>query len=1042
VSDREEDLTFLPARAETVTSPATTLNPAPRATSSIRPPESESGPLSVGEAFGTRYHIIRLLGMGGMGAVYHAWDQELGVAVALKVIRPEVVAEDPAAALDMERRFKRELLLARQVTHPNFVRIHDLGEFSGIKYISMPYVEGEDLATRLQREGKLPVSAALKVARQVAAGLAAAHAAGIIHRDLKPANIMIGKDEQALIMDFGIARSAVPPAAMPPAVPASRVPASSVPARDLTTSLAALAGGQTLDVTVAPAAGAEGATMMGEASGISDATMMGDAATIAPPPRVRTSAPPAGVVGASLVQGAIVGTIAYMAPEQARAAGVDHRADIYAFGMIFSDMLLGRRTVPDGMSPVEALQQRIQQPAVSLRASDASLPEAVDALVLRCLQLDPAARFQTTDELVATLERLDENGEPIPEPRRFTPRMIAASVMLLAVLMTGTWWLTHTPPPPKAHDPVSVVIADLVNSTGDPAFNSTLEQTFRRGLEDASFISAYDRSRVSALGVRAPEKLDEAAARGLALKQGLGVVLSGSIDRRGGGYEISVKAAEAVTGNEITSVKRRASNRDDVLKVVTRLMADVRQELGDKTPESAQLFAMRSMSTSSLEVVGHYAAAVQAQARGQYEDARASLLEAVKLDPKFGLGYSTLAIMSRNLDRQDDANKYVKDALSYLEGMTDREKFATRGFYYTLTGDNQQCAKEFGESLVRYPADNSARNQRAGCLVGLRRYREATEEMRQAVKILPKHVTYRTNLALLENLTGDFQLAEDDVRAIEQPTARTLLVLAYSQLGRGLLPEAAQTYQKLATVGAVGASSAALGLGDLAVYEGRFSDAVRIFEQGAAEDLKAKTTLNAAIKLTSMAYAHLMAGQKGPAVAAADKALVTSKAIPVRFLAARIFVEAGAINKARPLAAALSAELPAEPQANGKIIEGQIALKAGKPGEAIKILTEANGLLDTWLAHFELGRAYLEAGALPQADSEFDRCIARRGEALSLVGEGPSYGNFPLVYYYQGRVREDMKTVSFADSYREYLKTRAASTDDPLLPDVRRRAGK
>ena len=92
--------------------------------------------------FGTRYHIIRLLGMGGMGAVYHAWDQELGVAVALKVIRPEVVAEDPAAALDMERRFKRELLLARQVTHPNVVRIHDLGEFSGIKYISMPYVDG------------------------------------------------------------------------------------------------------------------------------------------------------------------------------------------------------------------------------------------------------------------------------------------------------------------------------------------------------------------------------------------------------------------------------------------------------------------------------------------------------------------------------------------------------------------------------------------------------------------------------------------------------------------------------------------------------------------------------------------------------------------------------------------------------------------------------------------------------------------------------------------------------------------------------------
>ena len=91
--------------------------------------------------FRRRYHIIRLLGIGGMGAVYQAWDQELEVAVAMKVIRPEVTA-DPATAQDLERRFKRELLLARQVTHKNVVRIHDLGEIDGIKYITMPYVQG------------------------------------------------------------------------------------------------------------------------------------------------------------------------------------------------------------------------------------------------------------------------------------------------------------------------------------------------------------------------------------------------------------------------------------------------------------------------------------------------------------------------------------------------------------------------------------------------------------------------------------------------------------------------------------------------------------------------------------------------------------------------------------------------------------------------------------------------------------------------------------------------------------------------------------
>ena len=137
----------------------------------------------------------------------------------------------------------------------------------------------------------------------------------------------------------------------------------------------------------------------------------------------------------------------------------------------------------------------------------------------------------------------------------------------------------------------------------------------------------------------------------------------------------------------------------------------------------------------------------------------------------------------------------------------------------------------------------------------------------------------------------------------------------------------------------------------------------------------------------------------------------------------------------------LASELPAEPQAHGRIIQGQIALKQGKAREAIKILTEANGILDTWFGHFDLGRAYLAANALPQADAEFDRCIARRGEALSLMDEGPTYGHFPAVYYYLGRVREGMGTASFADSYREFLKMRGGSKEDPLVLDARKRAG-
>jgi tetratricopeptide (TPR) repeat protein/predicted Ser/Thr protein kinase len=911
------------------------------------------GPLHVGQSFSPRYHIIKVLGVGGMGAVYQAWDSELEVAVALKVIRTDPRRRKVSS--EAEKAFKQELLLARQVTHKNVVRIHDLGEIAGIKYITMPYIQGDDLATVIRRDGKLPIARALRLARQVAGGMVAAHEAGVVHRDLKPANVMIGAEDIALIMDFGISASA------------------------------------------------------------------DEAAS-----------------------GGIIGTLEYMAPEQGTGGAVDSRADIYALGMILHEMLAGPRpaTATTARERIDAMKQRTTEGVPPVRSLEATIPAALDAVVARCLERDPAARYQTSNELVAALDQLDENGELIPVKRVVDTRLLAAVVMVAVGIVGGIWWYARSLVPVAPHEPVSVVIADFQNNTSDPAFDHTLEPMVRLALEGAGFISAYDRSRIrSTFAVPPPAKLDAEAARLFASKQGVGVVLSGSIDRRGSGYEISFDAAQTVTGKVVASARGRASNKDEVVGAATKLVSTVRKRLGDETSQSAQLFAMRSLSASSLAVVSQYAAAVEAQAGGKLEDARQSYLKAVELDPTFGLGYQGLAVMSRNLGRPDDAEKYIKEALRHLDGMTERERFGTRGFYYRMIGDNQQCAKEYGEALAKYPADSVAHNQRAACLVKLRNMRDAMGELRQAVQMLPNQTGYRANLALVSALAGDFEAAEKEVQKLPQTDVLALRALAYSQLGRGLLREATETYQKLGATGPQGASSAASGLGDLAVYEGRFADGIRIFEAGAVADLAAKNPDRAAVKYTSSAFAHLMAGHKGLAIAAADKALLNSKSMPVRFLAARIFVEAGAIDKARPLAAALSAELPAEPQAHGRIIEGLIALQSGNAREAIKTLTEANGLLDTWFGHFDLGRAYLAAGAFPQADSEIDRCIARRGEALSLMDEGATYGQFPFVYYYQGRVREELKTASFADSYRQYLKIRAESTEDPLMSDVRRRAG-
>jgi tetratricopeptide (TPR) repeat protein len=271
---------------------------------------------------------------------------------------------------------------------------------------------------------------------------------------------------------------------------------------------------------------------------------------------------------------------------------------------------------------------------------------------------------------------------------------------------------------------------------------------------------------------------------------------------------------------------------------------------------------------------------------------------------------------------------------------------------------------------------------------------------------------------------------------------RGYLAQAFAQVGQGQLSEAAETYRKLEKISPQGASMASSGLADLALYAGQFVEAVPIFEQGAAADLAAQRPGAAADKFAALAYTQLSRGQKQLAVAAANKALANSQGPKFRFLAAQIFLETGDVAKAQKLAATLGSEMTTEPQAYAKIIEGGMARKRGDAPQAVKALMDANALLDTWLGHFELGRTYLEAKAFAEADSEFDKCLARRGEAIALfIDEVPTYGYFPPVYYYQGRVREGLHSTGFGASYRNYLSIRGQAGEDPLLPEIHKRIG-
>ena len=703
-------------------------------------PNKDSGPLEAGQKFGDRYHIIKLLGLGGMGAVYQAWDTELEIVVAVKVIRPEA-ASDPKMAAELDQRFKRELLLAREVTHKNVVRIHDLGEMEGIKYITMSFIEGEDLSSIIKRQGKLPIPQALQITRDVVSGLVVAHEAGVVHRDMKPANIMIGKaDGNAYIMDFGIARSA-----------SDRVE-KALP--------------ETADI-----------------------------------PGATTTTP----VHGHTVAGAIVGTFEYMAPEQFRGEVADQRADLYTMGLILYDMLTGKRRSKSAHSAIAEVQKRTKESPPPLRGIDPEIPEPLEQLVEHCVEPDPDDRFQSTKELEAALDLLDADGTLKPVKRTLTWKLMSSAAAIVIALLAGTFWLARTRAPEEAPEPMSILVADFQNETGNQSFNGALEQALNIAMEGAGFISAYSRpsAQATAEELLPGAGLDTQMAQLVSRREGIDVILAGTVNPKGSGYRISVEALDAALEAEgakpLAKASATAKNRDDVLPAVGRIASDLRKRLGDTTPESARLAASETVTASSLEALQAYTRAQDLADANKNEEALAAYQETVELDPNFGRAYAGMGVIYTIFKDEEKTKAAYDQALKLVDRMSEREKYRTLGTYYMSVARNYEKAIENYETLVElYPADNVGHGNLALAYLNTGNVQRALEEGRLALEMYPGQWADRYNYAMYSMYAGDFDTAETEgSRVVEQvPTFElAFLPVALSRAARDDYDGALSVYE-------------------------------------------------------------------------------------------------------------------------------------------------------------------------------------------------------------------------------------------------------
>jgi len=470
------------------------------------------------------------------------------------------------------------------------------------------------------------------------------------------------------------------------------------------------------------------------------------------------------------------------------------------------------------------------------------------------------------------------------------------------------------------------------------------------------------------------------------------------------------------------------------------LAADIRTALGDTTPDSVQLAKAETFSSGSLEAAHEYAVGQSLQDAGKFKDAVVHYDRSIQLDPGMGRAYAGLATANAALGQREKALTNYQLAMARIDRMTDREKYRTRGGYYLLILDPLKAIEEYTALVKQFPADDAGLSNLALAYSYRRDMSKALEEGRQAVAVNPKGIIERINVSLYATYAGDFATGAkeaNEVLSLDPNTAYGYRALALAQLGQENSAAAEQTYDKLANFGSDGTSIASLGLADLDLYHGNAADAIPLLEKGVEDDIAAKNSMAAALKLAALASAQLMTGQTSQALANASKAAAMDKDLGVQVAVGRLFVEAGQMPKALAISTALSASIEPERQLHGKLLAGEAKLKSGDTQQAITLFESAQAISDTWLGRLDLGRAYLQRGSFPEAYSEFEICIKRRGETGALfLDDLPTFRFLPQAYYYLGRAQEGLKSPAAKESFQKFISTQEKGTG-PLLADAR-----
>ena len=705
-----------------------------------------------GDLIAGRYRVVVLLGSGGSGEVYEVEDLELKVWVALKTLRSERLENANA-----RERFRREITLARRVSHPNVCRTFDLGTHrlattaaatQDISFLTMELVRGETLADRLERQGPMSTADALPLVRQMAAGLSAAHSAGVVHRDFKSSNVLLVPTElhqppRVLITDFGLAR---------------------------------------LEAHVARRSSAE--------------------VTLAD---------------------VIVGSPAYMAPEQVRSSEVSPQADLYAFGVVLFEMVTG--ALPFEGDVLATALQKLTQSAPSPSKWVEALDPTWERVILRCLEREPDRRFASLSEALGVLE----GTARMPMRRRhwwLATAGGAASLVALGIAL-GPW----REPAPTAHPasgggsastPASdattagtgtparvrpaVAVLGLANLSGDASADwipKAIAEMLRSELAAGRSLRVVPAETVSNmlrdLELRAAEALGPESLERVRRYVHTDTVIAGSAVALGPKgrrtIRVDLRAQDVASGETLAPIVEEGEEKDLVALVVAA-GSRMRSQLGALALSQAE----RREALSALPGPGAAALYAEGLERLRQADALAArdLLEkAVEIQEDYPLAHSALASAWSALGYDARALTAARRAFELSADLPLAERLWIEGSYHEIAGDPRRAAEVFAtlwslhsdqlDYAIRLAAAQARSGQQMAALTVIESLRQLPAPDRDDPRIDLAEAEASSAAADFRRAASAAKRAVERGRAREQRwlVARALLAQAWAQRNLG-----------------------------------------------------------------------------------------------------------------------------------------------------------------------------------------------------------------------------------------------------------------